>query len=62
MPKTTCWKEDKEFTDFIETWGEFVPLDEVMKWIAERYEPGDVFPIGALSRWAEDHGFCERRK
>ena len=57
MSKRTSHEEEKEFTAFVSTWEEGLPLDVTMEWIAERYEPGDVFSVEVLKRWAEDHGY-----
>ena len=60
MLKTTPG-EDKDFTSFVlelHLVGESIPLSKVMEWIAERYNPEDVFPVSALLRWGEDRGFC----
>ena len=58
MSKLTTHQEEKEFTAFVNTWEEGLPLSEVMDWIAKRYNPEDVFPVSALLRWGEDRGFC----
>lgn len=34
-------------------------LDDTIEWIRTKLEPGEVFPVGDLERWAETNGYVK---
>jgi hypothetical protein len=34
-------------------------LDDIIQWIAEHFQPGDIFSNDILREWAEENGYIE---
>jgi len=49
---------DQEIKQIV-TDGLSVTADEVVKWVALKYSPGDVFPEKELAEWALENGYVQ---
>jgi len=61
MPRATTFKEDMDFAKRLaEAVCDSITADFVLSWVAENFDPGDVYDEYDLIRWVRDNDFARK--